>query len=489
MSSREGFKYTESSGLTTGLPCEGVVLPPVSLKLSETASYDVIVLGAGYAGLIAARDLTTQGKAVLLVEARDRIGGRTWTSKIDGYPYEMGGTWIHWNQGHAYREITRYGLQDQIVSSKDYTYSKNYCSMALGDSTTVVDHESEGALLDKGLRTLCDVDGQLGKTVLPFPHNPHYTASAAEWDQLSMSDRLRQIEGELTTKEMLILEAFLLHSGGGTLENMGFFDILRWWGLCGYCTEGVDEYGLKFKLKCGQTGLALKIFEEAKRTGNLSYSFDNPVQSVDDNGQTVSAKTRTGLVFHAKRIICTIPLNVLHSVAFNPPLSNAKEDASRLGHINKATKLHAEVDGPHLRSWTGIRYPSELLFGYGDGITPAGNTHLVLFGSDLGPSFQPDEDIEKTKEAINKFHDMDLKQLVFHNWSKDEYSRGAWCNFRTGFATKYLGALRAAHGNIHFASSDWALGWRGFIDGAIEDGARAAYVVGVDLEEIDTSKI
>ncbi|KAH8586177.1 hypothetical protein B0O99DRAFT_656961 [Bisporella sp. PMI_857] len=479
MSSREGFRYT-SSGLTTGLPCKGVISPSISLRLPQTATYDVIVLGAGYAGLIAARDLATSGKTVLLIEARDRIGGRAWTSEIDGYPYELGGTWIHWNQPHVYREISRYGLQNQIEQSQDYSRGFNYCSLNINNVSKKIDHTAEEILFGKGVQIFCDVDGQLGKTVIPFPHNPLFTASARRYDQLSVGQRLREIESRLSNEEMLCLEAFLLHSGGGTLENMGFLDILRWWALCGYKTDGISEFGLSFKLKCGQTDLELKIFEEAKGCESLSYAFDSLVDAVDDNGRLVKVQTRNGLIFQAKRVICTIPLNVLHSVAFSPQLPTAKVEASTKGHVDKATKVHVEANGPDLRSWSGVAYPNQLLFAYGDGMTPSGNTHIVCFGADLDVSFQP-EDIEKTIGAVQRFHPMDIKQMVFHNWAKDEFANGSWCMFRPGFSVKYLDALRARHGNVHFASSDWALGWRGFIDGAIEDGARAAYLVRAEL--------
>ena len=72
---------------------------------------------------------------------------------------------------------------------------------------------------------------------------------------------------------------------------------------------------------------------------------------------------------------------------------------------------------------------------------------------------------------------MEIERLVFHNWSNDEYAKGAWFFPGKGFITKYLEALRESHGNVQFANSDWAVGWRSFIDGAIEEGGRAAMEV------------
>lgn len=88
--SREGYLWA-SNQISRGLDTDAVAADTPSLK----NSYDVVVIGAGFAGLIAARDLAQQWKLnVLLVEGRDRIGGRTWTANALGEQFEMGGTWV-----------------------------------------------------------------------------------------------------------------------------------------------------------------------------------------------------------------------------------------------------------------------------------------------------------------------------------------------------------------------------------------------------------
>ncbi|KAL4863096.1 hypothetical protein BDV12DRAFT_177944 [Aspergillus spectabilis] len=74
MTSKDGFRWKEASGLIPGLASEGVIESTPVLG----SSYDVIVVGAGFAGLVTAHDLAIRGHSVLLLEARDRIGGRTW---------------------------------------------------------------------------------------------------------------------------------------------------------------------------------------------------------------------------------------------------------------------------------------------------------------------------------------------------------------------------------------------------------------------------
>ena len=74
------------------------------------SSYDVIVLGAGFAGLTAARELSHRGLSVAVLEARDRIGGRTWLAERLGMDLELGGGWVHWVQPYVWAELGRYGL-------------------------------------------------------------------------------------------------------------------------------------------------------------------------------------------------------------------------------------------------------------------------------------------------------------------------------------------------------------------------------------------
>jgi monoamine oxidase len=75
------------------------------------ADADVVVIGAGFAGLVAARELGRAGLDVLVLEARGRVGGRTWTDRRLGHDLELGGTWVHWVQPHTWAEMTRYGRQ------------------------------------------------------------------------------------------------------------------------------------------------------------------------------------------------------------------------------------------------------------------------------------------------------------------------------------------------------------------------------------------
>lgn len=140
--SSDGYHWTEHEGLSAGLPSPGVIKPESKIDPMKHA-YDVIVIGAGYAGLTAARNAVRSGLSVLLLEARDRIGGRTWSSNIGGYPFELGGTWIHWTQPHTFREIYHYRMKDELEVSPDYSHGVNRFDLITPDGTKSMTHKQE----------------------------------------------------------------------------------------------------------------------------------------------------------------------------------------------------------------------------------------------------------------------------------------------------------------------------------------------------------
>lgn len=83
------------------------------------------------------------GLKVLVLEARDRIGGRSWSSDIGGYPFEMGGTWVHWGQPHVWREISRYEMRDQLEVSQSYQGGVNRFSLASSAGPKSMSHPEE----------------------------------------------------------------------------------------------------------------------------------------------------------------------------------------------------------------------------------------------------------------------------------------------------------------------------------------------------------
>ena len=344
--------------------------------------------------------------------------------------------------------------------------------------------------MDRLLRRLLNVDGVFGRKIMPMPGVTSLgkQQTLAQLDDMSIRDRLDQLQSQFDPTEMAVLEGFLSITCGSKLEDASFTELLRWWALNNYDMQLFMEQCLTYKLRSGQSFFARKFFDEALSTGRLTYAFNTPTTSITDDGAIVTVSTANNRHFKARHIACTVPLNVLKDISFDPPLDPLKLEASTLGHVNQVSKVHVECANPELRSLSGtIANPHDkLTYIFGDGTTPAGNTHLVSFGSSYDSvHLHPEDDIEDTKRAFTAFADMDIRRIVFHNWSKDPYAKGAWEWLRPGMLSKkhYLDALRRKQGNIHFASADWAYLWRGFIDGGIEDGARVAMEIQTDLRK------
>jgi hypothetical protein len=271
-----------------------------------------------------------------------------------------------------------------------------------------------------------NIDGKGGREVMPFPYDQYRNPDVWKYAGMSVADRMKQIEHELSSEERHAILSFLMVSSGGTPENSALLDLIRWWAAANYDFLVLQENCVGFKLKCGQTAFARRFFDEAERTGNLEYSFSSTVTRIVSSGEVLEVHAKDGHVYLAKRVVCTVPLNVLNEVSFEPPLEDGRIEAARLGHVNQSVKVHAEIRDPEMRSWSGEMFPhNKFIIGIGDGTTPAGKTHCVFFGGDHN-HLHPEDDIEGTKKAINAFMPMDVDRLVFHDWSRDKFAKGAW---------------------------------------------------------------
>lgn len=262
------------------------------------------------------------------------------------------------------------------------------------------------------MEKFANVDGKLGRVVMPFPYNQTWNKDVVKYAHLSVADRLAQIEHDLSSDERHAILGFVLLCSGGTAENSAFLDFLRWWAAANYDYRTLLDTVIIFKLKCGQSGFANRFFRESSKTGKLSYSFDTPVASIDSTASVVRVRTKSGRLYRAKRVVCTVPLNVLDQVTFDPALDRAKREAAALKHVNQCVKVHAEIKDPEMRSWSGVAFPNnKLVIGVADGTTPAGKTHCVFFGCDNN-HFHAEEDIEETLKAVQGFTPMDVDRLV-----------------------------------------------------------------------------
>lgn len=247
---------------------------------------------------------------------------------------------------------------------------------------------------------------------MPYPHDPHFNPEAKQWENISAAQRIEQVRAKLNELELYTLQSFVAAISGNDMNATGFFDVLRWWALSGYSTQGLNDYTETYKIPEGQSRFARTMFDEALATGNLKYAFDTLITSINDSSKAVEVTSTSGQKWSARRLISTIPLNILDRIQFNPPLSPAKLAAHSIQHIGIGAKVHMEVKGTNLRTWSAAAWPDSRVFsGRGDGITPSGNTHLVFFAANK-QGLNAQEDAQDMVAEAKKLHEMDIKKVV-----------------------------------------------------------------------------
>ncbi len=487
--SREGYLWTPSEA-TEGLETDSVQSSSPNIK----DHYDVIVIGAGFAGLIAARDLSRKYNLnVLLIEARDRIGGRTWTAKALGEDLEMGGTWVHWAQPHLYAELHRYGLHRNLKASAGTSAPAiQSFTPALGvvEEVSIPDC---GSTLERVAARVFSIDGLDSRALMPYPHDPlREPALWKKYDHLTIKDRLNALH-DIPQRDKDLFESNTNTFGSAPGKDIGFVEGLRWYALGGHTFAGVMEMAGIYKIgNGGMTAFARAILEEY--TGDRL--FNTVVSAIRNTSRGIEVTSAHGQTFRAKALISTVPLwvsiilfiisalmglsrNCLGDIKFDPPLSPLRQEAAANGHINKGAKIHFKL-GQTLPGWfwTGDGYGnSSFLFAFSDhnGTKPSGPSGTWCIGFGYNGKLTDKKDsrhiLEQFKKNIKS--DADIEGYATHDWMNDPYAKGVWACWGPNSASKYLQELQHHHGRIVFASADWADGWRGFVDGAIEQGQTA----------------
>ncbi|OHV78631.1 hypothetical protein LCM4579_25785 [Ensifer sp. LCM 4579] len=447
-----------------GLIAAAPLLASTRPSEAQDSGFDVIVIGGGFAGCTAARELGNAGLKTLLLEARPILGGRTHTGEFNNHPTEFGGTWVHWCQPHVWAEMTRYGLG---VKESAGAVPDKAAWMVDGKVRT----EPANVYLEifvAAMQKFCDVDGMGGMTVFPQAHAPFATEGWKQYDGMTCLDRIAQIDA--TEEEKAMLNSWVAICCHNDPALAGFVDMLKWYSLGDFNVGLLWDRCGHYKIKEGTAGLIKKLVEDGKPEVKLSTA----VKKVTQNADAVFVTVENGETFKAKRVISTVPMNTLKNVEFDPPLMPAKIAASKEGHTGKGVKFYFTIDkniGNYLAS-APYPFPISMFWTeYAEG----DHTTLVAFGA---PTELDLLDPTVLTPHVNQFiPGAKVLDVAGFPWAEDEYIGGTWCFYRKGQFTNALAALQTEEGLVHFASADSANGWRGFIDGAIERGSHVAHTV------------
>ncbi|RKT87314.1 Monoamine oxidase [Saccharopolyspora antimicrobica] len=423
---------------------------------------DVVVIGAGFAGMTAARDLSLEGHSVVLLEARDRIGGRTYRGEAFGRPVEFGGTYVHWTQPNVWRELQRYGIGLAVPLELDRMH---WLADGVVHSGTQRDFESIAAPLMA--RYFADAR-------LHFPLPPQLGAvDTGAIEQETLQDRFDALD--LSEHDRDVLDGMLstfIHSH----REQGLAQLLFWAATTfGDWSAFVETAGV-WPIEGGTARLLAAMAAESKAELRLS----TPVRAVEDDGSGVVVTTRAGERIRASSAVVALPLNTLSDVMISPDVPRPVRAMIDQKHPMRSAKIWARVRGEiepfgafapvgkNPINTARVEYRHE------------GDTLVVCFASDAAAIHA--EDRESVQAALRTFvPDIEVVDTAGHDWVADEFAQGGWAHHRPGHLTGAAPLMREPHGRIHFAGGDIAPVGVGGIDGAIETGAIAARDVTVAL--------
>ncbi|WP_067899598.1 flavin monoamine oxidase family protein [Actinomadura chibensis] len=429
-----------------------------------THDHDVIVIGAGFAGATAARECASRGLRTLLLEARDRVGGRTWTSRLsDGEVVEIGGTYVHWTQPHVWSEITRYGLEESVVPA---AVAPEWALLPTASGLEWCDIEQaearEKAVLDLFLEP--------SRTAFPCAHSPLAGGDAVtELDKLTLRDRLDQLN--LSPDDRAHLSALVSIESAGSMDEGAFLSLLRWRALSGHSHEAMQEAVFGFKLADGTVSLLNRILAD----GGSELLLGEPVVSVAADGRAVRVTTANGRVRSAFAVVVATPSGGWAHIDFSPGLSPERLGAARNGLQSPGvSKIVAVVRGERRRVLVLPQAGHPIGLMWTSHQRSADEQVLEIFGtSALKDAGDPREVEAALRDLLPRIELVDMAAGSY--LEDDEFAKGGWGFYKRGHLSGLAPheTFARPEGRLVFATSDIAAGWYSFIDGAIESGLRA----------------
>jgi monoamine oxidase len=470
----------------TGVAAAGAVLPRSAVAANVRpvrASVDVVVVGAGFAGLSAATELRRQGASVVVLEARDRVGGRVLNGTLPGgEAIELGGQWT----GPTQDAIQGLAKDVGVATFKTYTAGNNL-------------------LYYRG--ALSPYDGSGGTALPPIPHD-------------DLIELLTVAFGALETAASQIQLNAPWQSGGLDVRALDGQTVETWKlqnlsspgarFLFDVAVEGVfaceprDMSLLQylFYVRSGR-GLANLVgvsggAQDSRFVGGSQLVAKRAAERLGHHVRLKSAvrriRDRDGVVlvetdrrrYRAGRVVVAIPPALCGRIAFDQPLPILRSQLHQRVPMGSVIKCLVAYSRPFWRNagLTGqvISDTGPVKVTFDDSPPDGAPGVLVAFVYADDARYCSNRPADEFRAAVLEslgryFGPQALKPIDFlqHDWSGDPWTSGCYSGFMApGVLSMYGPALRPAVGRIHWAGTETADVWYGFMDGAVRSGQRAA---------------
>ncbi|MFT3729509.1 MAG: flavin monoamine oxidase family protein [Terricaulis sp.] len=468
-------------GMTAGVAGLAALPSAADAQARRPNTIDIVIVGAGFAGLTAARRLRAAGHAVVVLEADDRVGGRTKAGRIGGEVVDIGGQWV----GPQQTSLLALAQELHVATEQQYTTGKNILDIAGYRAA----YEGETPMLDPAamqefVEVITKIETFAAQMVLP---NAWESPNAADFDSQTIESWLvANAQTPAVRTALRLLVRTVLSNEAGQVSMLALLAYSKAGGgfssLIGTRGGAQDSYFVG-----GVWQLAQKMAAEL----GGAIMLNAPVTAIaqDDAGVIV---TTPATEYRARYVIVTAPPPLAARIQYTPPMPAVRDGLTQRMPMGCVIKVHVAYARPfwRQRGLSGLVLSDRTEFGpWFDHSPQHGGGDLVGFFNGATAQKWADRDpAERRAQVLNDIalyfgpdalHPSDYLEEV---WSANAVHRGGYVALPSpGTLTHFGPAIHAPVDRIHWAGTETADAWIGYIDGAIRSGERVATEVSAKM--------
>lgn len=441
--------------------------------MSIPTNTDVVVVGAGFAGLTAARALVGLGHQVVVLEGRDRVGGRSSTALIADVPVDLGGTFVGPTQDAVL------ALADELGCRTVPTYDRGK-NLILWHGRVRSYRSTIPRLSMMELFDVSRIQWRFERLCRAIRTNePWKSSNAQKLDELTLEQWLRSAGANASTRNLMAIMSRV--TWGAEPDEVSMLHAARYVKAAGGLDRMLDVRGgaQQDRFPGGSQQIAVKMAEQLGDRVLLNA----PVATIERRPDgSVAVSCPAGEV-HARAVIVAIPPQHRNGIEFNPPLPQPYTELAENWPQGNLSKAYAAYERPF---WRANGCSGEALSDEGPvfitfDVSPGDGGPGILLGFTDARTFDrltPDQRREQALSGFaTLFGDAALKPIDYIDqcWSAEQFAPGGpTAAVPPGSWTQYGRWLREPVDCIHWAGTETADEWTGFLDGAVRSGRRAA---------------